>query len=101
MREIALFIASLAGAAVLTSLQVLIAPTSPFWKWSLCIGAGVFGACALGLFIDLMLRHARKSQNGKILAERPNPRMLRCEFSENDAECVKTNEVYTEYLLYR
>jgi hypothetical protein len=54
MREFLLFIASLAGAAVMTALAVLIRPDSPFWKWFLWLGVLVFIGCALALLIDLL-----------------------------------------------
>jgi hypothetical protein len=53
MRETLFFVASLAGAAVLTALAILVHPES-FWKWVLWIGTGVFIACALVLLIDLI-----------------------------------------------
>ena len=52
MREIILFAASLAGAAVLTALAVLLRPESPFWKYLLCGGIGIFTACACVLLFD-------------------------------------------------
>jgi hypothetical protein len=52
MREILLAIASLAGAAVLTALVVLIHPESPLWKWMLWLGIAIFVACAAILFFD-------------------------------------------------
>jgi len=39
MRETLWFIASLAGAAVLTALAILVSPTSPFWRDILILGA--------------------------------------------------------------
>ena len=52
MREIALFIASLAGAAIMTALAVLIRPESPFWKLVLWGGIAIFIACAFVVVID-------------------------------------------------
>jgi hypothetical protein len=52
MREIAFFIGSLAGAAVLTALAVLIRPESPLWKALLWGGTAVFVACACVLLFD-------------------------------------------------
>jgi hypothetical protein len=54
MREIALFIGSLAGAAVLTALAVLIRPESPFWKGLLWGGIAVFVACACIVLFDYL-----------------------------------------------
>lgn len=52
MREILFFIASIAGAAVLTALGIVLAPTSPVWRWVLWGGASVFIGCASILAID-------------------------------------------------
>jgi hypothetical protein len=52
MREIILFIASIAGAAIFTALAVLVAPESPSWRWVLWVGIAVFTACASVLIID-------------------------------------------------
>lgn len=52
MRESAFFIASLAGAAVLTALAILLPPESPFWRWTLWGGVGVFLACACVIAIN-------------------------------------------------
>ncbi|MGH6835418.1 MAG: hypothetical protein ACREC9_07685 [Methylocella sp.] len=52
MRDIVLLIASLAGAAILTALAVLIRPESPLWKFVLWGGIGVFIACACVFLID-------------------------------------------------
>jgi hypothetical protein len=52
MREIIFFIASIAGAAVLTALAIVLAPTSPIWKWVLWGGAAVFLGCAGVLAVD-------------------------------------------------
>jgi hypothetical protein len=54
MREIVFFIASLAGAAILTALAVLLQPDSPIWKWVLWAGIAIFAACAFVLLIDLV-----------------------------------------------
>jgi hypothetical protein len=52
MRDIVLFIASLAGAAVLTALAVLIRPEAALWKALLWGGIAVFVACACVLVLD-------------------------------------------------
>jgi len=52
MREIVFFIASLAGAAIMTALAILIHPDSPFWRWFLWGGIAVFAACAIVLLLD-------------------------------------------------
>jgi hypothetical protein len=52
MREIGFFIASLAGAAILTALAVLLRPESPFWKFLLWGGIAVFVSCACVLVLD-------------------------------------------------
>jgi len=52
MREIVFFIASLAGAAILTALAVLIRPESPLWKFLLWGGISIFIACACIVLID-------------------------------------------------
>ena len=52
MRDIVLLIASLAGAAVLTALAILIRPESPLWKALLWGGIAVFVACACVLLFD-------------------------------------------------
>lgn len=50
MREILFALGSLAGAAALTALAVLLPPVSPIWRWMLWIGIAVFAACAAALF---------------------------------------------------
>jgi len=52
MRDIILFIASLAGAAILTALAVLVRPESPLWKALLWGGIAVLIACACVVAID-------------------------------------------------
>ncbi|MGH6835258.1 MAG: hypothetical protein ACREC9_06850 [Methylocella sp.] len=52
MRDFVLFIASLAGAAILTALAIMIRPESPLWKFVLWGGIGIFIACACVLLID-------------------------------------------------
>jgi hypothetical protein len=64
MREIISFIASLAGAAVLTALAVLIGPKSPFWRWLLWGGSGILAICAIILLIDILRRRSQKNKNG-------------------------------------
>jgi hypothetical protein len=54
MRDILLFIGSLAGAAILTAIAVIVSPSSPIWKWILWGGIGVFTACAIVLLIDYL-----------------------------------------------
>lgn len=53
MREIVFFVASLAGAVILTALAVVIQPNSPIWRWMLCGGIAVFAACAIVLLVDM------------------------------------------------
>jgi hypothetical protein len=52
MRDVLLFFGSLAGAAVLTALAVLVRPENPAWKIILWGGIGVFVACACVLAFD-------------------------------------------------
>lgn len=52
MREFLFFIASLAGAVILTALAVLLRPELSFWKFLLWGGVGIFIACALILVFD-------------------------------------------------
>lgn len=52
MRELFYFIASLAGASILTALAILLRPGSPIWKAILWGGIGVFIACACLILID-------------------------------------------------
>ena len=54
MRDIIFLIASIAGAAILTAVAVLLAPESPFWKWILWGGIGVLTACACVLLVDYL-----------------------------------------------
>jgi hypothetical protein len=54
MREILFFVASLAGAMILTALAVLLQQESPIWRWTLWIGIAVFTACACVLLIDYL-----------------------------------------------
>lgn len=56
MREAVYFIASLAGAAVLSALAVLVPPQSPFWRDLLYGGIIVLSLCALVLAIDIIRR---------------------------------------------
>src|ERR1700730_4832636 len=51
MREVIFFIASLAGAAILTALAIIVHP-GLFWRWVLWSGIAIFTACALVLVID-------------------------------------------------
>jgi len=46
VREVAYFVGSLAGAAIMTALAILLRPESPIWKVILWGGIGVFAACA-------------------------------------------------------
>jgi hypothetical protein len=52
MRETAYFIGSLAGAAIMTALALLIRPEAPLWKIVLWGGIGVFTACACVVVLD-------------------------------------------------
>ena len=56
MREIVFFVASLAGAAILTALAVLNPEASLLWKNVLRGGIAVLAICALVLFIDIIRR---------------------------------------------
>ena len=56
MREIVSFVASLAGAAILTALAVLNPEASLFWKNVLRGGIAILAICALVLFIDIIRR---------------------------------------------
>lgn len=53
MREVVYFIASLAGAAILTALAVLV-QNLPVWQWVLWGGISAFSACAIVLLVDLI-----------------------------------------------
>jgi len=44
MRELAYFIGSLAGAAIMTALAILVRPEPPLWKAVLWGGIGTFGS---------------------------------------------------------
>jgi hypothetical protein len=46
MRDVIFFIASLAGATILTALAIILRPESPYWKFLLWGGISVFVACA-------------------------------------------------------
>jgi hypothetical protein len=70
MREIIFFIASLAGAAMFTALAVIVAPTSPFWRWVLWSSVGVFVVCAIALLVDI-IRHVRTKKNSSVLPSNP------------------------------
>jgi hypothetical protein len=52
MREFMYFMGSLAGAAIMAALAVLIKPESPVWKVILWGGIGVFVSCAVVVIID-------------------------------------------------
>jgi hypothetical protein len=54
MREIVFFVASLAGAAILTALAVLNPEASLLWKNVLSGGITILAICALALFIDII-----------------------------------------------
>jgi hypothetical protein len=64
MRELLYFMASLAGAVVLTALAVLLRPESPVWRGGLWGGIGVFVACACWL----ALGYLRPNGNAYFLA---------------------------------
>jgi hypothetical protein len=59
MREIIFFIASLAGATVLTALAILLQPASPLWKWLLWGGISVLTACSCVILIDYLRPHGK------------------------------------------
>lgn len=59
MREFLYFVASLAGAAMLTALAVLYAPELHLWGIVLYISAGILALCAIGLLVDMIRRSAR------------------------------------------
>ncbi len=54
MREFIYFLGSLAGAAVLTALAVLVEPKSTIWSVIFWIGTIVFVMCAIALLIDIV-----------------------------------------------
>jgi hypothetical protein len=53
MRETLWFVASLAGAAILTALAVIVSPQSPLWRDVLVGGAYVLLVCAVLIFFDM------------------------------------------------
>lgn len=60
MRDLVLFIASLAGATTLTALAILIRPESPFWKVLLWSGIAIFISCACIIIIDYVRPNASR-----------------------------------------
>jgi hypothetical protein len=85
MREILFFVASLAGAALLTALAVIVAPTSPFWQWVLWTSTGTLVLCAIALFVDIIRRVPTK----KNILQVPR-RWLSRSFSNPSAEPATT-----------
>lgn len=53
MRDLLYFIGSLAGAAVLTALAIVVPPESLVWRVVLYVGIAVFVAAAIGILIDM------------------------------------------------
>lgn len=53
MREVLWFIASLAGAAILAALTVILSPQSPFWRAILHGGIWILMTCAVLIFLDM------------------------------------------------
>jgi hypothetical protein len=65
VREFLFFFASLAGAAVLTALAVILDPKSPVWFLLLWGGGGVFALCALAIMTDMIWRRLKdKKKDG-------------------------------------
>jgi predicted lysophospholipase L1 biosynthesis ABC-type transport system permease subunit len=58
MREFLYFVASLAGAAMLTALAVLFAPESRLWAAVFYVSAVILALCAIALLIDIIRRGA-------------------------------------------
>lgn len=56
MREFLYFVASLAGAAMLTALGIIYGPNSGIWGRVFYISAGILTLCAVVLLIDLVRR---------------------------------------------
>ncbi len=54
MREALWFLASLAGAAIMTALAIMVAPDSPFWRDLLWGGVYVFIVCAVLILLDML-----------------------------------------------
>lgn len=53
MREVLWFVASLAGAAILTALAILVSPKSPIWRTILWGAAYILLVCAVLIFLDM------------------------------------------------
>ena len=53
MRDLFYFIGSLAGAAVLTALAIVVPPESLIWRVVLYVGIAVFVTAAIGILIDM------------------------------------------------
>jgi hypothetical protein len=71
MREFLYFVASLAGAAMLTALGILYGPQSGIWGYVLYVSAAILAVCALILLADLIRRGtARKLISQSILVSR-------------------------------
>jgi hypothetical protein len=71
MREIVFFVASLAGAAILTALAVLNPEASLLWKNILRGGIAVLAICALALFIDIIRSRIARRQKAPASTETP------------------------------
>ena len=65
MREAIYFVASVAGAAVLTALAVLVSPQSLFWQAVLYRGIAILILCAATLLIDIVRRQFKSDQIAK------------------------------------
>jgi hypothetical protein len=97
MREVIFFVASLAGAALLTALAVIVAPTSPFWQWVLWSSAGILVLCAIALFVDIIRRVSAKRNILQV-----SWKWLSCSFSSPSAEPATTAlEAAVPSLLHR
>src|SRR6516162_6041349 len=82
-RDVLFFIASLACAAILAALGVLIPPNSLFWKWVLWGGVVIFILCAIALLLDIRRRRVKTKGSN----ERPDH--LLCTFSKDIPGCVQ------------
>jgi len=60
MREFVYFIASFAGAALLTALGIIYAPSLGTWTVVAYLAAAILGLCAIALLIDIVRRADRR-----------------------------------------
>jgi hypothetical protein len=65
VRELLYFIASLAGAAVLTALAVIVPPESALWRGVLYGGIVVLGATSIAILIDMFIPLATMERKAK------------------------------------